>query len=126
VPGVIDVNGWGGKSKIYEVAVDLNKLNDTGLTLAQVIQALNNNDQNVGGDTLNVGPHAVVVRGVTLIQSIDAIRDTIVSANNGAPILIRDIADVAEGYRRSRRRRHRARHRLDASRRADDANDPTS
>jgi cobalt-zinc-cadmium resistance protein CzcA len=97
VPGVIDVNGWGGKSKTYEVAVDLDKLNDAGLTLAQVIQALNNN-QNVGGDTLNFGPHAPVVRGVALIQSIDAIRDTIVSANNGKPVLVRDIAEVAESY----------------------------
>jgi heavy metal efflux system protein len=55
VPGVIDVNGWGGKSKTYEVAIDLDKLNQAGLTLAQVIQALNNNNQNVGGDTLNFG-----------------------------------------------------------------------
>jgi cobalt-zinc-cadmium resistance protein CzcA len=97
VPGVIDVNGWGGKSKTYEVGVDLNKLNEAGLTLAQVIQALNNN-QNVGRDTLNFGPHAAVVRGVALIQSIDAIRDTIVSSNNGKPVLVRDIADVAESY----------------------------
>jgi heavy metal efflux system protein len=98
VPGVIDVNGWGGKSKMYEVGVDLNKLNEAGLTLAQVIQALNNNNQNVGGDTLNFGPHAAVVRGVALIQSMDAIRDTIVSSNNGKLVLVRDIADVAESY----------------------------
>src|SRR5208282_4834159 len=80
VPGVIDVNGWGGKSKTYEVAVDLDKLNDAGLTLAQVIQALNANNLNAGGGSLNFGPHAAVVRGVALIQSIDAIRDTLVSA----------------------------------------------
>jgi heavy metal efflux system protein len=98
VPGVIDVNGWGGKSKTYEVAVDLDKLNDAGLTLAQVIQALNANNLNAGGGTLNFGPHAAVVRGVALIQSIDAIRDTLVSANSGKPIRVRDIADVAESY----------------------------
>jgi cobalt-zinc-cadmium resistance protein CzcA len=68
------------------------------VTLAQVIQALNSNNQNVGGDTLNFGPHAAVVRGVALIQSTDAIRDTIVSANNGKPVLVRDITDVAESY----------------------------
>jgi cobalt-zinc-cadmium resistance protein CzcA len=78
VPGVIDVNGWGGKSKTYEVAVDLDKLNDAGLTLAQVVQALDSNNQNVGGDTLNFGPHAAVVRGVALVQSLGAIRDTLI------------------------------------------------
>ena len=56
VPGVIDVNGWGGKSKTYEVSVDLKKLNDAGITLQQVIQALGGNDLNVGGQTLNFGP----------------------------------------------------------------------
>ena len=83
VPGVVDVNGWGGKSKTYDVTVDLKRLNDAGLTLAQVIQALNNNNLNVGGQTLNFGQHAAVVRGVALIQSMDAIRNTILSANGG-------------------------------------------
>src|SRR3974390_2149547 len=49
VPGVIDVNGWGGKTKTYEVAVDLARLNHYGLALPQLLQALNNSNVNVGG-----------------------------------------------------------------------------
>jgi cobalt-zinc-cadmium resistance protein CzcA len=98
VPGVVDVNGWGGKSKTYDVTVDLKRLTDAGLTLAQVIQALNNNNLNVGGQTLNFGQHAAVVRGVALIQSMDAIRDTIVSGSGGNVVLVRDVADVEESF----------------------------
>jgi heavy metal efflux system protein len=98
VPGVVDVNGWGGKSKTYDVTVDLKRLNDAGVTLQQVVQALNTNNLNVGGQTLNFGQHAAVVRGVALIQSMDAIRDTMVSASAGNPILVRDVADVAESF----------------------------
>ena len=98
VPGVVDVNGWGGKSKTYDVSVDLKRLNDAGLTLAQVIQALNNNNLNVGGQTLNFGQHAAVIRGVALIQSMDAIRNTIVSASGGAATFVRDVADVEESF----------------------------
>jgi cobalt-zinc-cadmium resistance protein CzcA len=98
VQGVVDVNGWGGKSKTYDVSVDLKRLNDAGLTLAQVIQALNNNNLNVGGQTLNFGQHAAVVRGVALIQSEDAIRNTILSATGGNAVLVRDVADVEESF----------------------------
>ena len=98
VQGVVDVNGWGGKSKTYDVSVDLKRLNDAGLTLAQVIQALNNNNLNVGGQTLNFGQHAAVVRGVALIQSEDAIRNTILSATDGNAVLVRDVADVEESF----------------------------
>jgi len=98
VPGVVDVNGWGGKSKTYDVTVDLKRLTDAGLTLAQVIQALNNNNLNVGAQTLNFGQHAAVVRGVALIQSIDAIRDTILSGSGGNVVLVRDVADVGESF----------------------------
>jgi cobalt-zinc-cadmium resistance protein CzcA len=94
VPGVIDVNGWGGKTKTFEVAIDQPKLSRYGLTVPQVIAALNNANINVGGQTVNFGAQAAVVRGVGLIHSIDDIRDTMLSANNGAPVLVRDVATV--------------------------------
>jgi cobalt-zinc-cadmium resistance protein CzcA len=94
VPGVIDVTGWGGKTKIYSVTVDLNKLIDYGLTLQQVLQVLSNSNINVGGQTVNFGPQAAVVRGVGLIHSMEDIRNTMLTANNGAPVLLRDIASV--------------------------------
>src|ERR1700693_6622284 len=56
VRGVLDVNGWGGKTKTYEVTVDQNKLVNFGLSIPQVLQALNNANINVGGQTINFGP----------------------------------------------------------------------
>jgi len=94
VPGVIDVTGWGGKTKTYEVTVDQRRLVDYGLSIPQVLQALSNADINVGGQTVNIGPQSVVVRGVGLISSMDAIRHTVIVANGGAPIYIGDVADV--------------------------------
>jgi cobalt-zinc-cadmium resistance protein CzcA len=97
VPGVIDVNGWGGKTKTYEVTIDQHKLVDYGLTVPQVITALNNANINVGGQTVNFGTQAAVVRGVGVIRSLDDIRDTMVAANNGSPVLVRDVATVTVG-----------------------------
>jgi cobalt-zinc-cadmium resistance protein CzcA len=97
VPGVIDVNGWGGKSKDYEISVDLPKLTRYGLALPQVLQALNNSNINVGGQTVNFGAQAAVVRGVGLMHSMDDIRSTMLTANNGVPVLVGDIATVSVG-----------------------------
>ncbi|HEV3500533.1 MAG TPA: CusA/CzcA family heavy metal efflux RND transporter [Bradyrhizobium sp.] len=97
VPGVIDVTGWGGKSKTFDVNIDLNKLNANGLTLSQVLQVLNNSNINVGGNTVNIGPQSAVVRGVGLIRSIDDIRNTMLASTNGNPIRVSDIAEVTVG-----------------------------
>ncbi|MDE2043400.1 MAG: efflux RND transporter permease subunit, partial [Alphaproteobacteria bacterium] len=97
VPGVIDVNGWAGKSKTYDVRIDQNKLVGYGLSITQVLQALNNANANVGGQTLNLGPQAAVVRGVGLIHTMDDIRNTMVAPNNGKPVQIKDIATVQVG-----------------------------
>ncbi len=97
VPGVIDVAGWGGKTKTYEVTVDLDKLIEYGLTLPQVLQVLNNSNINVGGQTVNFGEQAAIVRGVGLIRSMDQIRDTMITSTNGVPVRIRDIATVKVG-----------------------------
>src|SRR6516162_5637023 len=98
VPGVIDVTGWGGKTKTYEVTVDLDKLLSYGITLPQVLQTLNNSNINVGGQTVNFGPQAAIVRGVGLIHSMEQIRDTMITAVNGVPVKIGDIATVAPGH----------------------------
>jgi heavy metal efflux system protein len=97
VPGVIDVNGWGGKSKAYEITVDLDRLIQYGLTLPQVLQVLNNSNINVGGQTVNFGSQAAIVRGVGLIHSMDQISNTMITATNGLPVRVRDIATVAVG-----------------------------
>src|ERR1700731_2500596 len=97
VPGVIDVTGWGGKTKTYEITVDLDRLLAQGITLPQVLQALNNSNINVGGQTVNFGPQAAIVRGVGLIHSMDQIRDTMITAVNGVPVRVGDIAIVTAG-----------------------------
>lgn len=99
VPGVIDVTSWGGKTKTYEITVDLDKLITYNLTLPQVLQALNNSNLNVGGQTVNFGPQAAVVRGVGLIHSMDDIRKTMLMSNKGVPVLLRDVAKVTVGNR---------------------------
>ena len=97
VPGVIDVNGWGGKTKTYEITIDVGKLTASGMTLQQVLQILGNSNVNVGGQTVNIGSQAAVVRGVGQIHSIDDIRDTMLASNKGAPILVGDVATVRVG-----------------------------
>ncbi|QHO75138.1 CusA/CzcA family heavy metal efflux RND transporter [Bradyrhizobium sp. CCBAU 051011] len=97
VPGVIDVTGWGGKTKTYELQVDFNKLVANGLTLPQVLQAVSNANINVGGNTVNIGAQSAVVRGVGLIRSVDDLNNTMVSQSGGNPVLVRDIAHVTIG-----------------------------
>ena len=99
VPGVIDVTGWGGKSKTYELQVDFNKLVATGLTLPQLLQAVSNSNVNVGGNTVNIGQQSAVVRGVGLIRSIDDLANTMVSQTNGNPVLVKDVATVTVGQK---------------------------
>src|SRR6185436_16035838 len=97
VPGVIDVTGWGGKTKTYELQVDFNKLVANGLTLPQVLQAVGNANINVGGNTVNIGAQSAVVRGVGLIRSIEDLNNTMVSQSGGNPVLVKDIAHVTVG-----------------------------
>src|SRR5579864_1376069 len=99
VPGVIDVTGWGGKTKTYEVGIDLDRLLQYGITLPQVLQALNSGNLNVGAQTVNFGPQAAIVRGVGLIRSMDEISDTMLTPNNGVPLRIGDVATVTVGHR---------------------------
>jgi cobalt-zinc-cadmium resistance protein CzcA len=97
VPGVIDVTGWGGKTKTYELQVDFNKLVANGLTLPQLLQAVSNSNINVGGNTVDIGTQSAVVRGVGLIRSIDDLANTMVSQSGGNPVLVKDIATVTVG-----------------------------
>lgn len=99
VPGVIDVTGWGGKSKTYELEVDNNKLVANGLTLPQLLQAVSNSNVNVGGNTVDIGQQSAVVRGVGLIRSIDDLANTMVAQTNGNPVLVKDVATVTVGQK---------------------------
>ena len=108
VPGVVQVNTWGGTSKQYEVEVDLNKLAAYNITLSQVISAIGNANVNVGGRTINFGQQSVNVRGVGLMDSggssdltqgvrVDDIENVLLFENNGVPIFVKDIGRVYVG-----------------------------
>src|ERR1700735_3707945 len=97
VPGVIDVTGWGGKTKTYELQVDFNRLVANGLTLPQLLQAVSNSNINVGGNTVNIGNQSAVVRGVGLIRSIDDLANTMIAWNGGTAVLVKDVATVTVG-----------------------------
>ncbi|KQU31956.1 cytochrome C peroxidase [Methylobacterium sp. Leaf94] len=98
VPGVIDVIGWGGKTKTFDIAVDLDRLTAYGLTLSGVVKTLNDSNLNVGGNRINLGTQSAVVRGVGLIRSTDDIGETVLTQSGGAPVLVKDVATVTIGH----------------------------
>jgi heavy metal efflux system protein len=97
IPGVIDVTGWGGKTKTYNVTIDQNRLEEYGLSLPLVLQVLNNSNVNVGGQTVNIGSQSAVVRGVGLIHSLDDIRRVALASSHGTAVRLGDVATIAPG-----------------------------
>ena len=98
VPGVIDVTGWGGKTKTYDITIDLDRLLAYGLTLKQVLDGLNNANINVGANTVNIGTQSAIVRSVGQIRTMDDIRHTMLTVRDGAPVLVSDIATITVGH----------------------------
>ncbi|OYX89527.1 MAG: CusA/CzcA family heavy metal efflux RND transporter, partial [Novosphingobium sp. 35-62-5] len=97
IPGVIDVTGWGGKLRAYDVVIDSDRLAAHDVSIGQVLAALGKSDGNVGGQTINFGAQAAIVRGVGLIQSVAGIENVLVGTVNGQPILLKDVAHVQIG-----------------------------
>jgi cobalt-zinc-cadmium resistance protein CzcA len=109
VPGVVQVNTWGGTTKEYEVEADLDKLEAYNVTLAQLVSAVGNANVNVGARTINVGKQSVNIRGVGLIDDganldltqgrrLDDIQNITLGEFNGVPVQIKDVARVYVGY----------------------------
>ncbi|MBY0497590.1 MAG: CusA/CzcA family heavy metal efflux RND transporter [Cyanobacteria bacterium] len=97
VPGVIEVNSFGGREKQYEVLVDPARLAGFRLTLRQVVEALERNNANAGGAYIERGGEQQLLRGVGLIRSASDIESIVVAAQNGTPVYVRDVARVAVG-----------------------------
>lgn len=95
--GVAEVSGWGGYVKQYEIALDNDKLNSLGLTIPQIYEALQKNNENTGGSYIEQQRNAYFIRGLGQVKTLDDIRRIVVKNTNGAPILIRDIATVQFG-----------------------------
>ncbi|HEX7580622.1 MAG TPA: efflux RND transporter permease subunit, partial [Thermoanaerobaculia bacterium] len=99
VPGIVDVVGFGGPTKQFQVIVDPAKLKSFGLTLSQIFDALSKGNRNAGGSYIEHGSEMYVVRGLGLVQSLDDIGDIPVTSRGGTPIRIRDVARVDTGSR---------------------------
>src|SRR5215213_10020491 len=98
VPGVADVSSFGGYLKQYEVAVNPDKLKSYGITVSDVFNALENNNQNTGGAYIEKGPTVLFIRSEGLVGTINDIENIVVkNIANGSPLLIRDVADVHLG-----------------------------
>jgi len=98
VPGVVDVNPFGGLIKQYQVLVDPAKLKSYNLSLQQVFAALANGNNNAGGSYVEHGSELYVVRGLGLVRDIADIEAISVDTRKGTPIRIRDIGQVVIGH----------------------------
>ncbi|MEP7129239.1 MAG: CusA/CzcA family heavy metal efflux RND transporter, partial [Chitinophagales bacterium] len=96
-PGVAEVSGWGGFLKQYEIALDNQKLNSMNITVPEIFDALENNNENTGGSYIEKGSNAYFIRGLGLTKTLADIENIVVRNVNGFPILIRDVAKVQYG-----------------------------
>ncbi len=97
LPGVVEVNSFGGRGKQYEVSIDPEKLRSMGLTISDVFDALESNNQNTGGAYIEKNFQANFIRGEGLMRSLDDIKNTVVTNKAGQPVFIRDVAEVKYG-----------------------------
>lgn len=97
VPGVVEVNGVGGRIKQFEVAVNPGKLQSIGITISDIFTALEKNNQNTGGAYIERNHQANFIRGVGLVQNISDIENIVVSNSGGVPVTIEDVAEVGIG-----------------------------
>ncbi len=97
VPGVVDVSSFGGMTREYQIRIDPDRLVSYGLTIGNVEQQLTNNNTNAGGSFIESGQQQINVREVGLFTSVDDIADTVLKAQNGTALHVRDIATVEQG-----------------------------
>jgi cobalt-zinc-cadmium resistance protein CzcA len=97
VPNIVDVASFGGPTREYQVRVDPNKLISYGLSLAQVEQQLTNNNMNAGGSFIESGLQQINIREVGQVRNVRDLENTVLTAKNGTPLRVRDIAVVAQG-----------------------------
>jgi heavy metal efflux system protein len=99
VPGVAEVNSWGGFEKQFEVIVDPVRLVKHGLTMRDLVEALERSNVNVGGGVANGPGEILLVHGVGLATDTRALGSIAIEAMDGHPVRVRDVAEVVEGHR---------------------------
>jgi heavy metal efflux system protein len=109
VPGVVQINSWGGTTKQFNVDADLEKLEAYNITVPQLISALGNANINVGGREITIGQQSVNIRGIGLVDSggaddvtkgykVEDIENVVLTQSGGLPIQIKNVAKVSVGY----------------------------
>ena len=97
VPGVVDVASFGGITREYQIRLNPDKLIDYGLSIAQVEQQLQNNNANAGGSFIVAGTQQINVQAQGLYENVQQIEDTLIKTQAGAPVRVKDIAEVDQG-----------------------------
>ncbi|RZJ65203.1 MAG: CusA/CzcA family heavy metal efflux RND transporter [Flavobacterium sp.] len=97
IEGVAEISTWGGYLKQYEISVNPNRLNSSGVTISEIFDALEKNNQNTGGAYIEKDQYAYFIRGVGMAAGISDLGNIVVKNRNGSPVLIRDVAQVSEG-----------------------------
>jgi len=98
IPGVVEVNTWGGFLKQYEVALNPEKLKSMNIVITQIIDALEKNNSVAGGGYIEKTNESFFVRGEGMIQSLDDIENIVIKNVEGIPILIKHVAEVNFGF----------------------------
>lgn len=97
VPGVIEINTFGGLVKQYQILPDPERLKAYGITLRQLVEAVEKNNRNAGGAYIRKQNEQQLVQGIGVITSLDDLRTIVLTARNGVPVLLGDVADVQFG-----------------------------
>ncbi|MGM5630586.1 CusA/CzcA family heavy metal efflux RND transporter [Apibacter raozihei] len=97
VPGVASINSFGGEEKIYEIKVNPIELANYDLSPLEVYEAISNSNINVGGDVIQKGNQAYVVRGIGLLESVKDIENILIEVKGSTPVRVKQVATVSVG-----------------------------
>lgn len=97
IPGVVEVNTWGGFLKQYEVAIKTEKLNAMNIAAQEVFTALEKNNNVAGGGYIEKVNQAYFIRGEGLVENLDDIKNIVITSREGIPVYIKDLAEVGYG-----------------------------
>jgi cobalt-zinc-cadmium resistance protein CzcA len=97
VAGVAEVNTWGGDERRFEIVVDPDELGKRGLTMDRLIEAVERNNANVGGGTIDQAGESSLVQGIAIVTTPQEIGAIVITAKEGVPVRVADVARVVEG-----------------------------
>lgn len=97
-PGVAEVSGWGGYVKQYEVAINTDRLNASGVSVSEVFDALQRNNANTGGSYIEQNSNQYYIRGIGVVKNLEDVANITVKTVDGIPVKVGDVAKVQLGH----------------------------